>query len=152
MDRRELLAVFGVAVAGRIAMTNSAAHAQREGHVQRDKLHEDCLEACETCERSCNKTFHHCDSQAAEGKKEHARAQCLVADCAKFCDLSAELIARQSPLIAHVCLVCAEACKACAAECDKFNSAEMKACTKACRECKTTCRAMVKATGHVHHG
>jgi len=52
----------------------------------------------------------------------------------------------------HACLACAEACKACAAECDKLDSAEMKSCVKACRECESTCRAMVKAMGHDHHG
>jgi hypothetical protein len=88
----------------------------------------------------------------AEGKKEHAKALHLVADCARFCDLSADLIASQSPLMVHACLACAEACKACATECDRFDSAEMKSCVKACRDCETTCRAMVKAMGHDHHG
>ena len=87
----------------------------------------------------------------AEGKKEHAKALHLVADCAKFCDLSADLIANQSPLMVHACAACAEACKACAAECDKFDSPEMKACAKACRECEQTCRAMVKAMGGHEH-
>ena len=90
--------------------------AQHEGHTHRDKAHEDCLKACEACERSCNETFHHCYMQVAAGKKEHARALHLVADCAKFCDLSADLIANQSPLMVHACAACAEACKACAAE------------------------------------
>ena len=84
--------------------------------------------------------------------KEYAKALHLVADCAKFCDLSADLIASQSPLMVHSCLACAEACKACATECDKLDSAEMKSCVKACHECETTCRAMVKAMGHGHHG
>lgn len=89
----------------------------------------------------------------ALGKKEHAKALRLVADCAKFCGLSASLIANQSPLMTYACAACAEACNACAKECDKFDSAEMKACAKACRNCETTCRAMVKAMGgHAHQG
>jgi hypothetical protein len=151
MDRRELLGVLGAA-AGVVAVTGSKAHAQHEGHVHRDKLYEDCLKACEACERSCNETFHYSYTQVAEGKKEYAKALHLVADCAKFCDLSADLIASQSPLMVHACLACAEACKACATECGKFDSVEMKSCVKACRECETTCRAMVKAMGHDHHG
>lgn len=151
MDRRELLGVLGTA-AGLVAVTGSMAYAQHEGHVHRDKVYEDCLKACEACERSCNETFHYSYTQVAEGKKEYAKALHLVADCAKFCDLSADLIASQSPLMVHACLACAEACKACATECGKFDSVEMKSCVKACRECETTCRAMVKAMGHDHHG
>ena len=148
MDRRELLGVLGAA--GLVAVIDLKAHAQHEGH--RGKVYEDCLKACEACERSCNETFHYCYTQVAAGKKEYAKALHLVADCAKFCDLSADLIASQSPLMVHACLACAEACKACATECDKLDSAEMKSCVKACHECETTCRAMVKAMGHDHHG
>jgi uncharacterized protein YukE len=151
MDRREVLSVLGASAAGLVAMTGSTARAQHEGHHHRDKVHEDCLKACEACERSCNETFHLCYTQVAQGMKEHAKALHLVADCAKFCDLSADLIANQSPLMAHACAACAEACKACATECDKFDSPEMKACAKSCRECEQTCRAMVKAMGGHEH-
>jgi hypothetical protein len=144
MDRRQLLTTLGATAAGFVA-AGTSARAQHEGHHHRDKVHEDCLKACEACERSCNETFHHCYQQLAQGKKEHAKALHLVADCGKFCDLSADLIANQSPLMAHACAACAEACKACAAECDKFDSAELKACARACRECETSCRAMLKA-------
>jgi hypothetical protein len=145
MDRRKLLATFGAAAAGLVA-AGASASAQHEGH-HRDKIHEDCLTACEACERSCNEAFHHCYEQVAQGKKEHAKALHLVADCAKFCDLSAGLIANQSPLMAQACAACAEACKACAAECGKFDSPEMKACAEACAKCEKTCREMVKAMG-----
>jgi hypothetical protein len=151
MDRREVLSVLGAGAASLVAMSQGTAMAQHEGHTHRDKAHEDCLKACEACERSCNETFHHCYMQVAAGKKEHARALHLVADCAKFCDLSADLIANQSPLMVHACAACAEACKACAAECAKFDLPEMKACAKACRECEQTCRAMVKAMGGHEH-
>jgi hypothetical protein len=88
----------------------------------------------------------------AAGKKEYAQVLRLVIDCARFCDLSADLIASQSPLMVHSCRACVEACMACARECDKFESGEMKSCVKACRECEATCRAMVKAMEHVRHG
>ena len=149
MDRRELLGMIGAA-ARLGAVAGSNARAQHEGH-HRDEVHEDCLKACESCERTCNETFHHCYTKVAEGKKEHAKALHLVADCARFCDLSADLIASQSPLMVHDCLACAEACKACATECDRFDSAEMKSCVKACRDCETTCQEMVKAMGHEYN-
>ena len=60
-----------------------------------------CLKACESCERQSSERdiSHHCYTKVAEGKKEHAKALHLVADRARFCDLSADLIASQSPLI-----------------------------------------------------
>ena len=54
MDRRELLGVLGAA--GLVAVIDSKGHAQHEGH--RGKVYDDCLKACEACERSCNETFH----------------------------------------------------------------------------------------------
>ena len=127
-------------------MTVRAAGADQQGH-QHSETHEDCLRACQECTPLCNETFHHCYEQVAEGKKEHAKALHLVADCAKFCNLSSDLMANGSSLMAFSCAACAEACKACAAECDKFGEAEMKDCAKECRRCEKTCLAMVRAMG-----
>ena len=148
MLRREILGVLGAT--GIVAVSGLKWHAKQEGYL--GDVHEDCLKACEACERSCNKTFQHCYLQVAAGKKEYAQVLHLVVDCGKFCDLSADLIASQSPLMVHSCLACVEACMACARECDKFDSGEMKLCVKASRECEATCRAMVKAMEHVRHG
>ena len=149
MIRRELLGVLGATAAGLAAVTGRSARADHEGHD--DKAHADCLKACQDCSRECNETFHHCYEQLAQGKKEHAKALHLVADCAKFCNLSADLVANKSPLMVHACAACAEACKACAAECDKFEAPQMKECGKACRACEASCRAMVKAMGGREH-
>jgi hypothetical protein len=150
MDRRELMGVVGATAAGLVAVAGGAARAQHAGH--HDKTHADCLKACQDCSRECNESFHHCYEQVAQGKKEHAKALHLVADCAKFCDLSATLVANQSPLMVHACAACAEACKVCAAECDKFDSGQMRECAQSCRTCEAACRAMVKAMGgHEHH-
>jgi len=146
MHRREILTVFGAAATG-LAFANEAS-AQHEGHHHpHDKVHEDCLNACATCKRECDEMFHHCFTELAAGKKEHAKALHLANDCAAFCDLSATMIARQSPLMAHACLACAEACKACAAECDRFDSPQMKECAAACRTCERTCREMMRSMG-----
>ena len=154
MQRREMLGVLGAGAVGLTGLSAAEAQTQheRDHAFAHDKAHQDCLNACVECAKACDETFHHCYMEVAQGKKEHAKALHLVADCAEFCDLSADLIASQSPLMVHACLACAEACKACATECDKLDSAEMKSCVKACHECETTCRAMVKAMGHDHHG
>ena len=144
MDRRELLGVLGATAAGLVATAGGRAQAAQGHH---DKLHQGCLKACADCAKACDMTFHHCVTQVAEGKKEHAKALHLASDCAAFCGLAACMIARESPLMAAACHACAEACKACAAECDKLDSAEMKACAKSCRECEKSCVEMVKAMG-----
>ncbi len=146
MDRRGLLGVLGTTAAGLLAVTGRAAGAdQKERH--HSEGHDDCIKACQECSRSCNETFHHCYEQVAQGKKEHAKALHLVADCAKFCNLSSDLVANGSPLMAYSCAACAEACKACATECDKHEASEMKDCAKACYACEKTCRAMVRSMG-----
>jgi len=141
-----LLGALGTTAAGLLAVTGRAAAADRQAH-HHGEAHEDCIRACQQCSRSCNETFQHCCEQLAEGKKEHARALHLVADCAKFCNLSSDLLANGSPLMMYSCAACAEACKACAAECDKYGAPEMKDCAKACYACEKTCRAMVRAMG-----
>jgi len=147
MDRRELLGVLGTTAAGLVAVAGRAAGAERQGP-HHSGAHADCIKACQECSRSCNETFQHCYEQVAEGKKEHARALHLVADCAKFCNLSSDLLANSSPLMVYSCAACAEACKACAAECDKYEASEMKNCAKACHACVKTCLAMVRAMGN----
>jgi hypothetical protein len=145
MDRRELLGALG---AGAIGLTALSAHADEKSDdhcCDLDKTHEDCLKACSECAKACQFTFHHCYKKVAEGKAEHAKPLHLVADCGGFCTLSAGLIARQSPLMAHSCLACAEACKATATEVEKFESEEMKHTAKHLRECERSCRAMVAA-------
>ncbi len=141
MDRRELFGALGTTAAGLLAVTGRAVGADQEGQRHRE-AQEDCIRTCQDCSRSCNETFLHCYEQVAEGKKEHAKALHLVADCAKFCNLSADLMANGSPLMAYSCAACAEACKACAAECDKFAESEMKDCAKMCHACEKSCRAM----------
>jgi hypothetical protein len=149
MDRRELLGALGATAAGLLMTNSNEARAQGEGH--HDHGRERCLKACQDCSRECNETFHHCYEQVAQGKSDHAKALHLAADCAKFCDLSASLLANNSPLMVHACAACAEADKACAAECEKFSSQQMQECVKACRACEAACREMVKAMGgHTH--
>jgi hypothetical protein len=155
MKRRELLGALGAGAAGLAALRTSSAAAQQhstEPAHRHDKTHEDCLKACSDCAKMCDETFHHCYMQVAEGKRDHAKSLHLVSDCAGFCSLSACMIAKHSPLMAHSCAACAEACKATAAEVEKFDSAEMKAAAKSLRTCEASCREMVKAMGgHEHH-
>ena len=154
MKRRELL---GAGAAGVVALSMASASAFAQDHAQEkaghhDKTHEDCLKACGDCAKMCDETFHHCLMLLAEGKKEHAKPLQYVSDCAGFCALSACMIAKHSPLMAHSCGACAESCKETAAVVEKFDSPEMKAAAKALHACEDSCRAMVKAMGeHAHH-
>ena len=116
-----------------------------------DPVHKECLEACGDCAKACDMTFHHCYTQVAEGKRDHAKPLHYVADCAGFCALSACNIAKHSPLMAYSCESCADACKATMAVVGQFDSEEMKAAAKALERCEKSCRAMLAAMGHEHH-
>jgi hypothetical protein len=158
--RRELLGALG-AGAGLALLTNrSEAAGQapgiKEDHAGHDPRHaaimKECDEACGHCEAACNMAFHHCITQAANGKSEHAKMAQLVIDCAAFCTLSAALIARHSSLMSESCRACGEACRRCAEECASAAGDEMmKACATACRKCEESCRNMVRVMGGEHH-
>lgn len=154
MNRRELIGAAGIAAVGIAVPLGRAARADdsKKDHHHDDKAHQACIDACEACEKACRKAFHHCYGLVVAGKKEHAEAMHLTAACAKFCDLSADMMTSHSKLMAYSCAACAEACKVCAEECAKLDSPEMKACTEACLACEKACRDMVKALGeHAHH-
>ncbi|MBA4066941.1 MAG: hypothetical protein C0501_25185 [Isosphaera sp.] len=137
------------AFAALAALTGWSAPSARADH--HTKHFEDCAKVCADCLVECEKNFHHCFKLVEAGKKEHAKAMHLSADCAEFCGISAKLTARKSELAVTACEACAKACDACAAECDKFpNMPEMKACAQKCRECAKSCREMVKMVGHGH--
>jgi hypothetical protein len=135
----------GVAMAGLAALTvagTGRADDAHKGHM------EACAKVCSECMVECEKNAHHCFTLVEAGKKEHAKAMHLSADCAEFCTLSAKLSARHSPLAAAACEACAKACDACAAECEKFpDMPEMKACAAKCKECSASCKEMVKMMG-----
>ena len=151
MDRRELLGMLGVGAVGMVA-AGAEARADEKDHPKLDALHKECLEACGDCAKACDMGFHHCYTQVAEGKREHAKPLHLFADCAGFCALSACNIAKHSPLMAYSCEACADACKATIAVVSTFDSPEMKEATRSLTRCEKSCRAMVEAMGHQHHG
>jgi hypothetical protein len=142
MNRREILGVAGASLAG-VALGATESRAQHPHH--HDKLHGDCLKACEACATVCNETFHHCFEKVKDGHGDHHVVTILTIDCQEFCGLASELLARESPLISIICQACADACKACAGECSKHDDPQMKECTAACKACESACRAMAKA-------
>jgi hypothetical protein len=148
--RREVLGALALGAASATIPINRADAAQdsSEGDAKHKALMKTCGDICGECAEECNKAFHHCLQQAAAGKTPHARMAQIAADCAAFCGLSAELIARHSALMAVSCRGCADACRVCAAECGTFDTdLAMKMCVDACKRCEESCRNMVKAMG-----
>jgi len=149
--RRELL---GALAGGATGMVLVADLARADGQPASDGKHEHsaimtaCCDTCSECAKACNRAFHHCLAQAIEGKAIHAKMAQMVADCAAFCALSAEMISRGSSLMALSCRACAEACRRCAQECAAAAAdAEMKTCIESCERCEESCRNMLKAMG-----
>ncbi|MGP0067630.1 MAG: four-helix bundle copper-binding protein [Isosphaeraceae bacterium] len=143
MNRREIFLAAGAGFAG-VALGATESRAQHPHH--HDKLHGECLKACEACSTVCNETFHHCFEKVKDGHGDHHRIANLTIDCQEFCGLACELMARESPMISIVCLACADACKVCAAECSKHSDPQMKECLEACKKCEALCREMAKVS------
>jgi hypothetical protein len=146
MERREMLGLLGAGAAGLVAMSGREAMAH-----ELDPIHKECLEACSDCAKACDMGFHHCLTQVAAGKKEHAKPLEFFESCAGFCALSACNIAKHSPLMVYSCDACGDACKETLAVVSKFDSEEMKLAAKALARCEKSCAAMVEAMGHHHH-
>jgi hypothetical protein len=157
--RRELLGLMGTSTAG-LAILSAVSEASGDNQApahdpKQSAMLKECEEACGHCEATCQATFHHCLTQAAASKPEHAKMAQIVADCAEFCDLSAVMIARHSSLMLVSCHACAEACGRCAQACKAFATDDMmKSCFEACRRCEESCRNMVRHMGgeHRHQG
>src|SRR5262245_16753822 len=148
--RREVLGALALGTAGVAVSAQRAAAAQdpSEGEAKHKAAMKTCFDICAECAEACNKAFHHCLAQAAAGKAPHARTAQIAADCAAFCDLSAQLIARQSVLMAVSCRGCADACRICGSECGTFDTdLVLKMCVDACKRCEESCRNMAKAMG-----
>jgi hypothetical protein len=143
MDRRELLAGFAATAAGLTAVAAMSEANAAQG--ANDDLHDRCAKNCAETMVACNRGFHHCYRQVAEGKKEHAKTMRLCVDCADICGTAAALVARMSPLMAHTCKAAADCCEGLLAQCEKLNDPEMKSVVEACGACAKSCREMVQA-------
>jgi hypothetical protein len=140
----------GVAFLARRASAQDRAGAQ---HAEHEIMWKTCGDTCGDCAKACNKAFHHCLTQAAQAKGAHARMAQTLADCAAFCALSAQMLARSSTLAMFSCAACADACKRCAQECATFDAdLEMKSCQQDCLRCEESCRKMIQTAGSGRSG
>jgi hypothetical protein len=148
MNRRQVLG--GLGAIGLLAANESGAAAQHPHH--HDKDHGDCLKACDECSRVCSETLHYALEHLKDGHTDHAKALEMTMDCQEFCNLSAELMSRESSLMGLACAACAAACAACAQECKKHDDDQMRECVKACQNCEKACLAMADhMKNHEHH-
>src|SRR5262245_9304891 len=151
MNRRKILGALGVSAVSYVAAA-AGTEARAEHPHHHDKSHGDCLKICNDCALICNETLHHCLQHLKDGHTEHHQAAQMTMDCQEFCTLSAEMMARESPMMGLACMSCAEACKLCAEECAKHNDPQMKECVDSCKACEASCRAMMAhMKGHQHH-
>jgi len=149
--RREILGALGTGAAGlALALNKTEAGDQPSGDddPKHAGMKRACCDACGACAEACNKAFHHSLEQSSAGKPRYAKLAQTVADCAAFCSLSAEMIARHSMMMTLSCRACADACRRCAQECETFDTdLDVKLCTEACQRCEESCRNMVKTMG-----
>lgn len=103
-----------------------------------------CIQNCTDCYQMCSHLVDHCLSKGANhADSAHIK---LLLDCARVCNLSADLMIRHSEFRSSVCEVCADVCTACAVSCESFekDDAMMQACAEICRKCASSCDQMAK--------
>lgn len=99
-----------------------------------------CIDACASCHRVCVETLAHCLRMG--GPHAAANHVTRMLDCAQICQVSADMMGRESELSHATCALCADACDRCAESCEAMDDAEMRACAEACRRCAASCRQM----------
>jgi hypothetical protein len=115
-------------------------------HIETNPDMQRCIDNCSECQEMCLVTAQHCLTEGGS----HAEAGHIgsLLDCARTCQLSAELMVRDSPLHPRVCAVCAEACERCAEDCERFSDdLMMQQCAEACRRSMKSCREMANMRG-----
>lgn len=122
----------------------SAAHILRLGRPTSD------AGTIAQCMVSCEVGAKHCARLVSEGKKDHAAAMALLADCATVCSAASALSARGSALAETQLEACAKACETCAAGCDKLQDPMMQECARICRQCTIMCRDLLNASDDSH--
>lgn len=101
-----------------------------------------CIDSCHACHRTCLETVNHCLGRGGiHAEKAHVRA---LLDCAAMCQLSSDLMLRESELAHRLCELSAEACLLCADSCVRVDPDDdvMRHCAQVCRGCAESCRLM----------
>lgn len=100
-----------------------------------------CIEECLSCYSSCMETIPHCLGMGGEhSKPDHIS---LMFECARVCQLSAEMMLLNSPRHMDTCRLCSDVCEQCAESCASMNvDPEMAECEHECRRCAESCRQM----------
>ena len=91
--RREILGALGTGAASLALLPTATATANSgldDSDAKNAAMKKSCCDACGDCAEACNKAYHYCLEQASAGKSRHAKIAQTIADCAAFCDLSAD--------------------------------------------------------------
>lgn len=100
-----------------------------------------CIQDCLDCYDICIQTEARCVKKG--GKHADPKHLQLLADCARICQVSAELMLRDSRYHMELCGLCAKACDDCAKACERLDGdAQMRKCAEICATCAESCRAM----------
>jgi hypothetical protein len=103
---------------------------------------EQCIRDCIACYQECLSCYSHCLSQG--GKHAEPKHITLMLECAKTCQMSADLMLMKSQFAYEHCQMCAKICEACAQSCSSVDPDDsmMQKCADMCRECAESCRSM----------
>lgn len=108
-----------------------------------------CIKACYACSEACTLCA---DACLAEEEVAHLR-RCIrtCLDCAAICEVTGQVVARQTEtdysLLRPQLEACAAACNVCAMECERHagKHEHCQLCAKSCRACEKACQELLAA-------
>ncbi len=100
-----------------------------------------CIGLCSDCARICTETVMYCLEQGGEHTSPtHIR---LMLDCAAVCQLTADLMLRDSDFATQIAATCGVIAQQCAEDCARFtDDAQMQRRADACRAAAQACYGM----------
>ena len=103
----------------------------------------ECCTCCYECRTMCLKTMQDCLKKG--GKLADAKLSLMLAECAQFCQVTADMAATGSARFASVAETCAKHCDDCARACDAMTESCLDECAAMLRECAAACRSIQSA-------
>ncbi len=94
----------------------------------------------------CDDCAAYCLQMLRDGHADHLTTAETCRDCADFCAVAAQMVARSGPFQVQMSRACAEACRLCDEACQRFgDDPTMKMCAAQCALCAEACTALVEA-------
>ncbi|MBU5590161.1 four-helix bundle copper-binding protein [Clostridium sp. MSJ-4] len=97
-----------------------------------------CIDECNRCAKVCYECFEACVNEPDLNTKGNLVKTLM--ECAKMCEMLAELMSINDQFAKEHCRFCASICDKCAQECGIFKDDHYQKCAQECSACAKECR------------